>query len=354
MLFRATVGSIAALLISSSVLAAYKITGYHITGAGSTNPTFVYDKWAGGFKSQTGISVNFQHIGSGKGVMQLRSKLVDFAATDAPLASKKLNRLGLVQFPTVIAPVVPVVNIRGIGVGELKLTGAVLADLFLGKIKLWNDPAIQQLNPDLKLPRQPVFIVHRSDDSGSTLNFTDYLSQVSEEWKEQVGSGKVVDWPKDAQTLHSKGNNGMAKFLLRTPGAIGYVSYAHAFANDLFYIQLQNRDGNFITPTPETFKVAVADADWASAPNYYLLLNNRPGANSWPINSVTYVVMHKTQYDVESARKTLKFFDWSFEHGDQLALDLHYVPMPDTVVELIRSTWTQISGPEGESIYPFK
>ncbi len=352
MVVRAVLVTVAALLVSSVALAAMKITGFAITGSGTTSMTYLFSKWTQGFKSETGLAVNYQHHNSSIGLTHLRTDLVHFAATDIALTSEELERLGMIQFPVAIGAIVPVVNVRGVGPGELKLTSQVLADIFLGKIRSWNDPAIQELNPDIKLPSQPVFIAQRNDGAGATYNFTDYLARVSDEWKETVGVGITVEWPRRAQVLGAKGDHGVVNFMRRTPGSIGYVSFGHVWEHNLSYVQLQNHDGNFVTPSVQAIQHAAANADWTDSPGSDVFLNNRPGAESWPINAVTYILMHKEPTDLEGAETALRFFTWSLDHGDQLAHETQFVPVPDDVVERVRQTWTGVERPDGVALYP--
>ena len=323
-----------------------------INGAGATFPYPVYAKWAEKYNEVKGVKLNYQAIGSGGGIKQITAKTVDFGASDAPLDKSKLDEQGLVQFPAVMGSIVPIVNIDGVKPGELRLSGPVLADIFLGKIKYWDNDAVVTLNNGVKLPHKPIYIVHRSDGSGTTYNFTDYLSRVSNEWKENVGVGKDVAWPKEAKQLGGKGNAGVANFVKRTPGSIGYVEFAYAKTNNLSHTQLQNRDGNFVEPTMEAFQAAAANADWANAPGFKLMLNDQPGAESWPITAATFILMHREQANPETAKNVLDFFAWSYEHGDKLASDLEYVPMPDSVVNMVEDMWKeQIKTTDGTAIY---
>ncbi|WP_084004566.1 phosphate ABC transporter substrate-binding protein PstS [Terasakiispira papahanaumokuakeensis] len=323
-----------------------------INGAGASFPYPVYAKWAEQYNKETGVELNYQAIGSGGGIKQIKAKTVDFGASDAPLDKSELDEFGMVQFPAVMGSIVPVVNLQGIGPDEMRLSGEALADIYLGKIKTWNDPALKALNPSLDLPDMPIYTVHRSDGSGTSYNFTDYLSRVSSDWKNNVGVGKEVAWPQDANQLGGKGNAGIANFVKRTPGAIGYVEYAYAHTNNLSYTQMKNKAGEFVSPTMESFQAAAANADWAHAPGFKLILNDQPGAESWPMTAATFILMYKEQANPETAKEVLKFFDWAYEKGDGLAKELEYVPMPDSVVEMVENTWhNQIKSTSGEVLF---
>ena len=307
-----------------------------ITGAGATFPYPIYAKWADAYKKETGIGVNYQSIGSGGGIKQITAKTVDFGASDMPLKPEDLEKGGLVQFPTVVGGAVPVVKLKGIEPGQLKLDGATLGDIFLGKIRKWDDPAIAKLNPGVKLPATAISVVHRSDGSGTTFLWTNYLSKVSAEWKSKVGEGTAVNWPSG---VGGKGNEGVASYVQRIEGAIGYVEYAYALQNRMAYAQVKNRAGHFVSPSTASFKAAAAGADWGKAPGMYLILTDAPGAQSWPIAGATFILMHKTQDKPESAREVLKFFSWAYAKGDAMAEHLDYVPMPEGVVKLIQASW---------------
>jgi phosphate transport system substrate-binding protein len=307
-----------------------------ISGAGATFPYPVYAKWAEAYKAKTGIALNYQSIGSGGGIKQIEAKTVDFGASDKPLEPKELDANGLLQFPMVMGGVVPVVNVEGIGPGQVKLTGAVLADIYLGKLKKWDDPAIKALNPGLKLPDRAISVVHRSDGSGTTFIFTHYLSEVSPEWKQKVGEEASVAWPVG---VGGKGNEGVASYASRINGAIGYVEYAYALQNKLAYVLMQNKVGKFAKPSAESFQAAAANADWAKAPGFYLLLTNQPGADSWPITGATFILVYKNPPNPEATHTVLQFFDWAYHNGGPLASQLDYVPMPETVVKLVEDTW---------------
>jgi phosphate transport system substrate-binding protein len=322
-----------------------------ITGAGATFPYPIYAKWAEAYKQKTGVGLNYQSIGSGGGIKQIRAKTVDFGASDAPLKAEELAKDGLIQFPMVMGGVVPVVNIEGVQPGQMKLTGAVLADIYLGKISKWNDPRIASLNPNLKLPDQAITVVHRADGSGTTFIFTNYLSKVSNEWKDKVGNNASVSWPAPTSS-GGKGNEGVASFVQRIKGAIGYVEYAYAKQNKMAYTLLQNRDGVFVAPNDKTFQSAAAGADWKNSPGFYEILTDEPGKNSWPITGATFILMHKAQADGDKAKEVLKFFSWAYQNGDQMALELDYIPMPDEVVKLVQSAWkSDIKDQSGKAIW---
>jgi len=307
-----------------------------ITGAGASFPYPIYAKWADSYKAKTGIGLNYQAIGSSGGIKQITAKTVDFGASDKPLTQDELNTMGLVQFPAVMGGVVPVVNLKGIEPGALKLTGPVLADIYLGKIKQWNDKAIADLNPGLNLPDDNITIVRRADGSGTTFIFTNYLSKVSAEWKEKVGNNTTVAWP---EGVAGKGNAGVASYVQRINGAIGYVEYAYAKTAKMSHTQLQNREGVFVQPDDKTFQAAAAYADWANAPAFYEILTNEPGKTSWPITGASFVLLQKTAANAETAKNVLKFFEWSLKNGADQAVQLDYVPMPANVVKLIEKSW---------------
>ena len=321
-----------------------------ITGAGATFPYPIYAKWAEAYRAKTGVGLNYQSIGSGGGIKQIQNKTVDFGASDMPLKPEDLDKDGLMQFPTVIGGDIPVVNLEGVKAGELKLTGPVLADIYLGKITKWNDPALTKLNPGAKLPDSEITVVHRSDGSGTTFIWVNYLSKVSPEWKAKVGEGTSVAWPVG---VGGKGNEGVASYVQRVKGSIGYVEYAYALQNKMTHAQVQNREGNFVNPSAETFKAAAAGADWNKAPGYYLLLTDQPGKNAWPISGATFILMYKTQQKPETAKEVLKFFDWAYSpDGDKLADSLDYVPLPEAVTQQIKTTWrAQIKDASGKPVF---
>jgi len=307
-----------------------------ITGAGATFPYPIYAKWAEAYKAKTGQGMNYQSIGSGGGIAQIKAKTVDFGASDMPLKPEELQSAGLMQFPAIVGGVVPIMNVEGIAPGTLKLTGAVLADIYLGKVKKWNDKAIADLNAGLKLPDEAIAVVRRSDGSGTTFVWTDYLSKVSSEWKSKVGSSTAVSWP---EGVGGKGNEGVAAYVQRIKGSIGYVEYAYAKRNRMTYASLQNRDGLFVQPDDATFAAAAANADWNGAPGFYQILTDQPGKNAWPITSASFILMHVKQDKPQNAAEVLKFFDWSFRNGGKLAEELDYVPLPQAVVNTIENAW---------------
>ncbi len=307
-----------------------------ITGAGATFPYPIYAKWAEAYKAKTGTGMNYQSIGSGGGIKQIQAKTVDFGASDKPLTVEELNKSGLMQFPAIIGGVVPVVNIDGVKPGELKLTGAVIADIYLGKVKAWNDKAIADLNAGLKLPADPITVVRRSDGSGTTFLFTDYLSKVSPDWKAKVGADAAVAWP---EGVGGKGNEGVSAYVQRIKGSIGYVEYAYAKRNKMSHAQLKNKDGQFVQPDDDTFQAAAAYADWAKAPGFYEILTDEPGKTSWPITGASFILMHKSQADAAKGAEVLKFFEWAFKNGQKTAAELDYVPIPAAVVKLIEDAW---------------
>lgn len=314
-----------------------------ITGAGATFPYPIYAKWAEAYKKATNVGLNYQSIGSSGGIRQIRAKTVTFGGTDAPVSGADLDKDGMVQFPTVLGGVVPVINLDGFKPGELKVTGEVLAEMFMGTIQKWNDPKIAALNPGKKLPDQSITVVHRADGSGTTFIFTDYLNEVSAAWKGKVGKGAAVKWPA-ATSVGGKGNEGVAGNVGRVKGAIGYVEYAYAKKNNIPHLQLLNRDGKYVDPDDKTFAAAAAGADWFSVPGMGVSLVNQKGAQSWPITGATFVLMYKNPADKANAQEALKFFDWSFKNGKQMALELDYVPLPDVLTKAITDkVWTQIA-----------
>ena len=313
-----------------------------ITGAGATFPYPAYAKWAEAYKAATGNSLNYQSIGSSGGIKQIKAKTVTFGATDAPMKPEDLEKEGLVQFPAIIGGTVPVVNLDGFKPGELRITGPVLADMFLGKIANFNDPKIAALNPGKKLPDQAITVVHRADGSGTTFNFTDYLTAVSKDWADTVGKGAAVKWPA-ASSVGGKGNEGVAANVNRVKGSIGYVEYAYVKKNNMTFMQLQNAEGKYVSPDDLTFAAAAAGADWFSVPGMGISMVNAKGATSWPISTASFILMYKQPTDKAAAQEAIKFFDWSFTNGKKLASDLDYVPLPDTLTTAIRAkVWTQI------------
>jgi phosphate transport system substrate-binding protein len=320
-----------------------------ISGAGATFPYPVYAKWADTYKKETGTGLNYQSIGSGGGIKQIEAKTVTFGATDAPLKGAELEKFGLVQFPTVMGGIVPVVNIDGVSPGELVLDGPTLAGIFLGAVKSWDDPAIKKLNPNAKLPSQAIAVVHRSDGSGTTFNFTYYLSLVSPDWKSNVGSATSVDWPVG---IGAKGNEGVANNVAQTKGAIGYVESAYAKQNKLTTTKMVNHEGKTVLPAPAAFQAAAGNADWDHAPGFYLLLTDQPGDASWPIAGATFILFHKQVVDAAAAAEALKFFSWAYAKGGQMASDLDYIPMPASVVASIHKVWAnEIKDANGKAVY---
>jgi phosphate transport system substrate-binding protein len=314
-----------------------------ITGAGATFPYPIYAKWAEAYKKTSNIGLNYQSIGSSGGIRQIKAKTVTFGGTDAPLKGADLDKDGLVQFPSVLGGVVPVINLPGFKPGELRVTGEVLAEMFAGWIVNWNDPKIAKLNPGKNLPDQLITVIHRADGSGTTFIFTDYLTEVSKVWKDKVGKGAAVKWPA-ASSVGGKGNEGVAANVSRVRGAVGYVEFAYAKKNKIPHLQLQNRDGQFVNPDDETFAAAAAGADWFSVPGMGISLVDQKGAKSWPITGATFILMYKNPTDKAASQEALKFFDWAFKNGKQMAAELDYVALPDALTNQIRSkVWTQIA-----------
>jgi phosphate transport system substrate-binding protein len=320
-----------------------------ITGAGATFPYPIYAKWADAYRKATGIGLNYQSIGSGGGIKQITAKTVDFGASDMPMKPEDLEKNGLMQFPAIMGGDVMVYNIKGVASGAINLPGALIADIYLGKIKKWNEAPIASANPGVKLPDQAISVVHRSDGSGTTFIFVNYLSKVSAEWKDKVGEGTSVSWPAG---VGGKGNEGVASYVQRIDGAIGYVEYAYAKQNNLSVAKMTNRDGGVVAPSDKTFAAAAASADWNKAPGMYLVLTDQAGKQSWPMTGASFILMHKSQSKPENAREVLKFFEWAFAKGDGMASELDYVPMPDGVVKLIQSAWkSQLKDSAGKPVY---
>ena len=316
-----------------------------VTGAGATFPAPLYAKWAADYNKATSVKINYQSVGSGAGLRQIEAKTVDFGASDMPLKDDELAKKGLVQFPTVIGGVVPVINIKGIAPGQLKLNGQLLGDIFLGKITKWSDPAIKALNPTLALPDAAIAPVRRADGSGTSFIFTNYLSKTNAEWKAKVGEGTAVNWPAGAG---GKGNEGVAAFVGRLPNSIGYVEYAYVKQNKMTFAQLKNADGNFVSPDDSAFKAAAAGADWTKS--FYQILTEQPGKDSWPITGATFIMMHKAQDKPAQAAASLKFFEWAYKNGDKTADDLDYVPMPANVKTVIEKAWGEIKDTSGKTV----
>jgi phosphate transport system substrate-binding protein len=320
-----------------------------ISGAGATFPYPVYAKWADTYKKDTGVGLNYQSIGSGGGIKQIEAKTVTFGATDAPLKGPELDKFGLVQFPMVMGGIVPVVNIDGVSAGELVLDGPTLAGIFLGTVKTWDDPAIKKLNPNAKLPSQAIAVVHRSDGSGTTFNFTYYLAEASPDWKSKVGSATSVEWPVG---IGAKGNEGVSNNVSQTKGSIGYVEYAYALQNKLVHTKMINKEGKAVAPTSAAFQAAAANADWNSVPGYGVILANQSGAESWPMTAATFILVHKQPDDAAAVGEALKFFAWAYAKGDKMAEELDYVPMPKKVVGEIQKMWaSQIKDAGGKALY---
>lgn len=335
-----------ALLVSTAFLAGMA-SAAQITGAGATFPAPMYAKWAEAYKAQTNTTINYQAIGSGGGVKQIQAKTVDFGASDDPIAAAELEKNGLLQFPAIIGGVVPVVNVKGVAPGQLKLNNATLSDIYRAKITKWNDPAIASVNPGIKLPDTAITLVYRSDSSGTTAVFTDFLSQVSPPFKGVVGSGKTVNWPAG---VGGKGNAGVAANVTKIDGAIGYVEYAYAKQNKMAHVSLINRDGKAVQPSEASFGAAAGKANWAGIPNFAVNLNNQPGAGSWPITSASFILMYKKPEKPEQSAEVLKFFNWALMKGQKMASDLDYVPLPDNAVKAITKSWNEIKGSDGKPV----
>jgi phosphate transport system substrate-binding protein len=326
----------AALVAAVAVSASVAVRAADISGAGATFPYPIYAKWADAYKKETGNNLNYQSIGSGGGIKQIKAKTVTFGATDAPLKADELQRDGLAQWPMVMGGIVPVVNLSGVNGGDLALDGLALAGIFMGTIKTWDDAAIKALNPNVALPSSAIAVVHRSDGSGTTFNFTNYLAKVSAEWKSNVGENTAVEWPVG---IGAKGNEGVANNVANTSGSIGYVEYAYAKQNKLTYTNMKNHAGKVVSPTSSSFQAAAANAVWANAPGFYQILTDQSGAESWPITAATFILMPKQPQDPAAAKEALKFFDWAFTKGGKSAEELDYIPMPENVVALIKETW---------------
>ncbi len=325
------------------------VVAQDVTGAGASFPAPIYAKWADAYNKAVGARINYQSVGSGAGIRQIKAKTVDFGASDAPLSDADLAKDGMVQFPTVIGGVVPVVNIKGISPGQLKITGAVLGDIFLGKVTKWNDPVLVSLNPGVPLPDADIAVVRRADGSGTSFIFTNYLSKMNAEWKTKVGEGTAVNWPTGAG---GKGNEGVSAFVQRLPNSIGYVEYAYAKQNKMSYLQMRNKDGVYVQPTDTAFKAAAAGADWSKT--FYQILTEQPGKDSWPLTGATFILMYKQQDKPASASNTLKFFEWAYVNGDKMADDLDYVPLPAAVKDLVRKLWADNLKDGGGKAIAFK
>jgi phosphate transport system substrate-binding protein len=333
-------------LVAVAALAVATLSyGQNVTGAGASFPAPIYSKWADAYNKATKIQVNYQSVGSGAGIKQIIAKTVDFGASDMPLTDEQLAKDGLMQFPTVIGGVVPVVNIKGITPGQLRMTGLLLGDIYLGKITKWNDPAIKAINKDVPLPDTQIAVVRRADGSGTTFLFTNYLSKVNPDWKSRVGEGTAVNWPTGTG---GKGNEGVSAFVQRLDNSIGYVEYAYAKQNKMSHILIGNKEGKFVAPDDEAFKAAAVGADWNKS--FYQVLTEQPGEAAWPITGATFILMHKVQDKPAQATGSLKFFSWTYENGDKSAAELDYVPMPASVKDLVRKQWALIKDTTGKAI----
>jgi phosphate transport system substrate-binding protein len=326
-------------LVAAGLVAAASTSAFaaDITGAGATFPFPVYAKWADAYKKETGNSLNYQSIGSGGGIKQIQARTVTFGASDMPLKAERLEKDGLVQWPMVMGAIVPVVNLEGVNAGDLVFDGPTLAGIYLGKITKWDDPAIRKLNPNVNLPSAAIAVIRRSDGSGTTFNFTNYLSKVSPDWKSQVGDGTAVEWPVG---VGAKGNEGVSANVGQTRNSIGYVEYAYAKQNKLTYAGMVNSAGKTVQPTVPAFQAAAANADWSASPGYYVILTDQPGEASWPITAATFILMHKAPADKAASDEALKFFKWAFDKGGKMAEELDYIPMPESVVKQIEKTWS--------------
>ena len=322
----------------------------NITGAGASFPQPIYAKWSDAYNKATGGQVNYQSIGSSGGIKQIVAKTVDFGASDAPMTPEELEEAGLIQFPSVIGGVVPVVNVDGIKPGQLKLDGKMLADIYLGKISKWNDPAIVAMNPELKLPDATITTVFRSDGSGTTFNFTDYLAKVSSDWKDKIGVDKTVKWPTSATGAGGKGNEGVASYVTRMKNSIGYVEYAYAKQNGMAHVALKNAAGNVVQPSAETF-AAAGDIDWSKQEGFYKVITNSETDQAWPIAAATFILVHKQPQDAKQVAGVLKFFDWAYTQGDENAMALDYVPFSDTAVALFKAKWNEVVDSNGQPVY---
>jgi len=339
------VAGVGAFAIASTAAAA------DISGAGATFPAPVYAKWAEAYKAQTGVGLNYQAIGSGGGIKQIKAKTVDFGASDKPLKPDELAASGLYQFPTVVGGVVPVMNLPGIAPGQIKLSGALLGDIFLGKVTKWNAPEIAALNKGVPLPNLPITVVHRSDGSGTSFLFTSYLAMKNAEWGSKVGASDSVQWPTG---LGGKGNDGVAAFVKQTAGAIGYVEYAYAKQNHSTFASMQNKAGKFVQPTASAFAAAAASAPWLKSPGNYILLLDQPSASAWPITGATFILMYRNQDNPENGAQVLKFFEWGYNKGDALAASLDYVPLPANVKGLLKKQWARSITAGGKPVYVAK
>jgi len=342
-MFKTMIAGAAAVFAMSSAFAA------DVTGAGATFPYPIYAKWAEMYKAATGTGMNYQSVGSGAGIKQIKAKTVDFGASDMPLKAAELEEAGLMQFPAIMGGVVAVVNVEGVTPGQLKLTGPVLADIYLGKITKWNAAEIAALNPGVKLPADDITVVHRADSSGTSFLFTDYLSKTSPEFQSKIGAGTAVKW---ATGIGGKGNEGVAANVQRIKGSIGYVEWAYAKKNKLSHTQLKNKDGQYLQPDDDNFKAAAASAEWTKTPGFAVVLTDTAGKKSWPITGVSYILMHRSQADAAKGKEVVKFFDYAYKNGDAAAAELDYVPMPESVVKLVQGAWkAQLKDASGAAIY---
>jgi phosphate transport system substrate-binding protein len=334
---------------TSATFASTATLAADITGAGATFPYPIYAKWAEMYKKASGNGLNYQSVGSGAGIKQIKAKTVDFGASDMPLPAAELDEAGLVQFPAIMGGVVTVVNLEGITPGQLKLTGPVVADIYLGKITKWNDAAISALNPGVKLPAEDITVVHRADSSGTSFIFTDYLAKTNADFKTKIGAGTAVKW---VVGVGGKGNDGVAANVQRIKGSIGYVEWAYSKKNKMSHTQLKNKEGVFLQPDDDAFKAAAANADWAKAPGFAVVLTDQPGKAAWPLTSASYILLHKSQADAAKGKEVLKFFDYAFKNGDAAATDLDYVPLPDAVTKLVEAAWkTNLKDASGKAIW---
>ncbi|WP_371861633.1 phosphate ABC transporter substrate-binding protein PstS [Pseudoduganella albidiflava] len=340
----------ASLIVGASAAVAFTTAAAaDMTGAGATFPYPIYAKWAEQYKASTGNGLNYASVGSGAGIKQIKAKTVDFGASDMPLKAEDLDEAGLMQFPAIMGGVVTVVNLPGIAPGQLKLTGQVVGDIFLGKITKWNDPAIATLNAGVKLPDDDITVVHRADSSGTSFLFTDFLSKTNPEFKSKVGANSAVKWPTG---VGGKGNEGVAANVQRIKGAIGYVEWAYAKKSKMQHTQLRNKDGVFLQPDDENFKAAAANAEWTKTPGFGVVLTDQAGKQSWPITGVSFILMYKQQADAAKGKEVVKFFDWAFTNGDKAAVELDYVPLPDTVVKQVQAAWKQnLKDASGKALY---
>ena len=331
--------------VSAALIFPVLVIAQDVTGAGATFPAPLYSKWADAYNKATNVRINYQSVGSGAGLRQIRGKTVDFGASDMPLTDAELAKDGLMQFPTVIGGVVPVINVKGIAAGQVRMTGQVLGDIYLGKITKWNDSALTALNPGVPLPDTAIAVVRRADGSGTTFIFSNYLSKVNAEWKSKVGEGTAVNWPTGAG---GKGNEGVAAFVQRLPNSIGYVEYSYAKSNKMSHVLLRNQSGVFVAPDDANFKAAAAGAEWSKS--FYQILTEQPGKDSWPITGATFIMMYKAQEKPAQGSSSLKFFEWAFVNGDKMASELEYVPLPDAVKSLVRNAWGEIKDGAGKAV----